>query len=512
MQTRSALYLPSVFLLAAMFLLHDPPPPHHQHAPGDSLRTDTTTIALDLDGALDITIPAGDALSPLPFTTPDGRSGWCLRIPGGRPIATPAYADGMLFVGGGYGSHEFYAFDAATGELVWQIATADDGPTAAVVEDGLVAFNTESCTVIVVEASTGKLVWQEWLGDPLMSQPAIADGRLYIAYPGGGRIHGYANSPLHQSAAKSAIKAPPIHADEDGAAGTHRMLCADLRTGEHLWDRAIAADVISAPVADSGRLYFTCFDGTSYCLDGISGETLWMKQNAGTSAPIIAEGQVVITQKEVRGDVTVEGMKLMNGHGSVLSGLVAAGDADYLKRNSGGGVALKKAQQTMLDASVGFGSAPAAANLEQANEHLGVTTVAAGWAYQGSRAAYRGGRIMNAQGRYLNSVLSGDGRLAWRAEAHGREIDPGAQIFSPPALGEEYLYLCTSYGHLGSVRQKDGRLGFLYRTPHPAAFQPALAEGNMYVGTVDGMLICLKTGSSDADGWYAWGGNARHNR
>src|SRR5690606_27181275 len=135
-----------------------------------------------------------------------------------------------------------------------------------------------------------------------------------------------------------------------------------------------------------------------------------------------------------------------------------------------------------------------------------------GWAYQGSRAAYRGGRIMNAQGRYLNSVLSGDGRLAWRAEAHGREIDPGAQIFSPPALGEEYLYLCTSYGHLGSVRQKDGRLGFLYRTPHPAAFQPALAEGNMYVGTVDGMLICLKTGSSDADGWYAWGGNARHNR
>ena len=58
------------------------------------------------------------------------------------------------------------------------------GPTAAVAEDGLVAFNTESCTVIVVDAKSGKVVWQEWLGDPLMSQPAIANGRLYIAYPG----------------------------------------------------------------------------------------------------------------------------------------------------------------------------------------------------------------------------------------------------------------------------------------------------------------------------------------
>jgi hypothetical protein len=57
----------------------------------------------------------------------------------------------------------------------------DDGPTAAVVEDGCVAFNTESCTVIVAETKTGKVIWQEWLGDPLMSQPAISKSRLYIA-------------------------------------------------------------------------------------------------------------------------------------------------------------------------------------------------------------------------------------------------------------------------------------------------------------------------------------------
>ena len=46
----------------------------------------------------------------------------------------------------------------------------------------------------------------------------------------------------------------------------------------------------------------------------------------------------------------------------------------------------------------------------------------------------------------------------------------------------------------------------------PITFQPALAKGNVYAGTSDGRLICLKTGNDDADGWYAWGGNAQHNK
>ena len=35
------------------------------------------------------------------------------------------------FLGGGFGSYEFYAFDLKTGQQAWQIQTGDDGPTAA---------------------------------------------------------------------------------------------------------------------------------------------------------------------------------------------------------------------------------------------------------------------------------------------------------------------------------------------------------------------------------------------
>lgn len=141
--------------------------------PNDTSGTSRQAMTIDLDRAVVLELPRHErGLEPRRFTIPDGRGGWSVSIPGHRPIATPAYEDGLLLVSGGYGSYEFYAFDALTGQMVWKIHTTDDGPTAAVVERGLVAFNTESCTVIVCEARTGRIIWQEWLGDPLMSQPA----------------------------------------------------------------------------------------------------------------------------------------------------------------------------------------------------------------------------------------------------------------------------------------------------------------------------------------------------
>jgi Ca-activated chloride channel homolog len=465
-------------------------------------KLDAKQIQIDLDKATAFDLPdAKKDLTAVSFKTPDGKGGWVMRIPGSRPIATPAYADGMIFVGGGYGSHEFYAIDAETGRVVWQMKTKDDGPTAAVVEDGCVAFNTESCTVIVAEAKTGKVIWQEWLGDPLMSQPAISKGRLYIAYPAGQR-------GAQQSQNNSA------QTDSSNLGPGHRMLCADLKTGRHIWEQKITADVISAPVVSGDQVLFTCFDGVSFCLDASTGAVVWKKENAGTSAPLVADGHVVTTSKEMEDGKAYEGLKrldLKKGEERDRKAL-AKEKADYLNENKGGGVAMDSGTTGKLDASVGFSSAPSAAKLSEANKHIGVSTVAGAWAYQGSRAAYRNGQMMNAQGKYLNSIKTGDGKFAWRAEIKGKGIADDTQVFSPPALGERNLYLCGAQGHIVAVKQQDGATAFAYALKQPMAFQPALAKGNIYAGTVNGFLICLKTGDNDADGWNAWGGNAQHNK
>jgi Ca-activated chloride channel homolog len=458
---------------------------------------------LDLAAATNVDLPASSGdLRAVAFRTSDGKTGWMLRLPGGRPIATPAYADGMLFIGGGYGSHEFYAVDADSGKVIWKMQTGDDGPTAAVVAEGFVAFNTESCTLIVVDEKTGKIVWQEWLGDPLMSQPAIDNGVLYMAYPAGqdGRAHSDKGAALQPAPASPG--------------GSHRLLALDLRNGKHLWEQQISGDVITAPVISEGTVYFTTFDGTSYALQASNGSVLWVKKNAGTSAPVVAGGQLVQTRKVQRGKDAFEGIARSDakeGNDRDAS-LLAQDKADYLEKGKGGGVALTPRALKTLDSTVGFAAPPAPAQLAQANEQVGVNSVAGAWAYQGSRAAVSKGQILNAQGRYLNSIRAADGRETWRTEVVGPHVTPGAQVFSPPAVGRDYLYLSAADGHLISVRQSDGALGFLYAMHAPMAFQPALANGNVYAGTSDGRLICLKTGNKDADGWYAWGGNAQHNK
>ena len=66
-------------------------------APEPPARVAAPQIDLRKAVALALPEPPG-TLQAATFQTPDGKSGWVLRISGARPIATPAYADGMLYL------------------------------------------------------------------------------------------------------------------------------------------------------------------------------------------------------------------------------------------------------------------------------------------------------------------------------------------------------------------------------------------------------------------------------
>ena len=42
-------------------------------------------------------------------------------------------------------------------------------------------------------------------------------------------------------------------------------------------------------------------------------------------------------------------------------------------------------------------------------------------------------------------------------------------------------------------------------------FQPAVAQGRIYVPTRFGTLFCLETGDPGDDGWHMWGATPAHN-
>ena len=306
-----------------------------------------------------------EACDPVAFTSKTGgKKGWKVVIPGKRPLATPAVVDGRVFLGGGFGSHEFYAFDAATGKKEWTYRTKDDGPTAAVVADGYVAFNTESCELEVLTVK-GKSVWKKWLGDPLMSMPAIADGKVYMAYP---------NSKGDRK---------------------HYLACFDLKNdGKELWKHEIAGEVITAPVIDHGEVFLATLEGTLYCFKA-DGDLVWQEKKNATSAPIIFDGECYFSCRTTR--PRQEGAKTMTQQEEALARrggkakdqakeiIITRRPADYLDSNKRANSQIENQYQA-LDAGVGFNAANKAdAKIKQAMDNLGQNSVVGVWSYQGSR-------------------------------------------------------------------------------------------------------------------------------
>ncbi|RMG66704.1 MAG: hypothetical protein D6722_14505, partial [Bacteroidetes bacterium] len=259
------------------------------------------------------TLRRGDSLT---HTTAQG---YRVHLPHQGLVPTPTVAGELLYVSGGFGSKQFFALDAYDGQLRWAVDLDDDGPSTAVVADGMVVFNTESCTIFALDAQTGEQKWAWWLGDPLMSTPTIANGLVVTAYPAGGRGGGffpqqngldYPNQIQQQLPANIA----PASAPEGGYDGplrpTHILIALDLQTGAVRWQRWIDGDVMSAPIAADQELHVSTFAGTYYKIDQQSGEILAARAQRATSAPVVVGDEVYMSQRadldgEVREAVAV---------------------------------------------------------------------------------------------------------------------------------------------------------------------------------------------------------------
>jgi Ca-activated chloride channel family protein len=368
------------------------------------------------------------------------------------------------------------------------------------VEGGNVVFNTESCTIYTLEIATGKLVWSKWLGDPLLSQPAVADGRVYMAYP--------------------------------GKDGSHHLACMGLKDGGELWDQKIAGDIVTAPILHGGSVYLTTLDGTLYRYATADGKLAWSEKRDATSPPWIWGEQILVSQgknAESAGGKT-ESLTLARASGSGSSPVGAVftleeskRPADYLdatKQGGTGGLAFSLDStespaalvqgQAKEDAGVGFAVAPAAAKLEYAENNLGVKTVCGAWAYQGSRPSVAGGRCYAAMGDVLLCHDLKSGKILWEKSLKPQKATEGLRFLSPPALANGRVFLSTARGDVVCM-DATGAVLWSVNVGEPIVFQPTVMKGRVYVGTSGGHLIAIETGDAKDDGWPMWGGSAAHN-
>ena len=441
-------------------------------------------------------------------------TGYTVQLPSRAPVATPSVYEGAVYVSGGFRSKEFYAFDAKTGQLKWAVNLDDDGPSSAVVKDGVVVFNTESCTVFALDAKTGKQLWSWWLGDPLTSTPTVANGRVFTSYPASGR--GQVQAQQMQSNAN--VIAPPQTKQKNkqkakGAPPASHVLAAfDLKTGRILWQRWIDSDVMSAPVASGAELYVTTFAGTLYKFRQVDGEILSARKVRATSAPVVVGTDMYYTKRaDKAGSGTVEEASVKaQRHTGVEVSQVNRKAAPYLDSRVQSKSTYKE-QGGALDAANGFaGGAPASANAEAAMGNVGQSNVSTMQAYQGSRILNVDKRNFAVMGDEIVCNDSASGKKIWTQKLSGDMEKAGGFIGTPPVAAGGNIFVGTLSGKIRQLDPESGKVVKTYEVGAPIRFQPAVQNGMIYVGTQDGKLVAIDTKDPKFTGWPMWGGDAAH--
>lgn len=420
------------------------------------------------------------------------KMGYEIQLPGKTQIPTPTICGDILFSGGGFHSREFYAFEASTGKKLWAVDIDDDGPSTAACADGIVIFNTESCTIFALDAKTGKQLWSLWLGDPLMSTPTVSDGKVFTSYPASGQFQ------------------PSKKNQKANLYASHVLVALNLKTGKILWQKWIDSDVMSSPVAENKDLYVSTFSGTVYKFNKENGEILSAVKTRATSAPVITGESVFFTKR-------AEEKASMKAEESIVSTKDNFKTKKYEANKKSALHLDKKVQEKTgysqkakdLDAGNGFsGGAPASANTSVAYDNVGQSSVSSLQAFQGSRILNVKNKNVNTMGDEIVATEPETGKVLWNKKLSGNLENSGGSLGTSPAYAGGYVFVNSLQGKILQIDPSTGKTAQEYDTKETLRFQPIIHKGMIFTTSENGKIIAIKTGNEKLTGWTTWGGNS----
>lgn len=240
-----------------------------------------------------------------------------------RLTSAPKVADGTVYFGGRDGT--FYALEASSGVVSWTYDYHRDNGNVGVwtepaVADGTVFATTRGRGTLYVyafDAASGDVVWKNGLVDvgtshtPLTA-PAAANGMVYLGDPEqdvlraldaatGEYVWRSQNLDFHREAGP-AVAGCTVFV---GTAGGN-LVAVNAATGEKLWRAGLGGAVRVSPAVANGVVYVGDDGGQFHAIDAASGDRLWATRLGGSvlASPVVSDGAVYASGGSVLAKLT----------------------------------------------------------------------------------------------------------------------------------------------------------------------------------------------------------------
>ncbi len=417
-------------------------------------------------------------------------------------IFSGTYDNGKFFRGGAH-DNTFYAFDAATGRILWTYSPGTtDGYfcTGTAAGYGMVYSLNRDGNLYAFDEDTGKLVWKYSGPGPLMfpGNPTVADGKVY-ATTGQEENYGGINNTASEFA------------------------CLDAYTGQVIWKLPIEAFAPRESVAIAyGNLYLIPGDVTT-AVDTISGQEystanqIWAigtvgwpmfrhdtaHTGVGQAGPanltlrwMYTTGGAVISSPSIANGIAYFGSQDKNIYavdardGSFLwkfatqdriaSSPAIVSDVVYTGADDGNVYALDAYNGSLLWKAFAGGDLPG--NFNAAVQLRSSPTVAGNFVYVGA---------LDNKTYCLNAT---NGTVQWKFQTQG-------YITSTPAVVDGAVYIVSEEPSAGALYKLDAYTGTLV-WKHIISYEGTLGGGHDMQGSptvADGMVFC----ASDTSAYYA---------
>jgi polyvinyl alcohol dehydrogenase (cytochrome) len=351
-------------------------------------------------------------------------------------------------------------------------------PVGVSVVKGIAYAGSDNGYTYALNAVTGKLIWAHYGWNMTMSNPLVADGRVYVST--GNPYFNYANTMLYVEG-KRPSRGP----------GLNSMYALDPRTGKEIWVYHFPGEAMPTAAYEHGFLYIGTGDGHVYKLDAATGKPAWISDIVSfvsMSSPVLNEKYVFVggTNPNFFYALAKETGKVV--WKATLPKLVATGMGDCTPAYADGMVLQEATVET------GVPQAPAANVLLAFDAETGKIAWQQRFANGPMPPAMKTATPMIAEGKvFEGSPVAGDygafdlmtGHELWK-------VDLGAQIRAGGALANGIVYVPYRSGDIAAIRVADGSL--LGNKHVGGAFgpsSPVIVGGTLYVTNIYGYVLAM---------------------